>query len=117
MRPDETDTAVADLDEAAERHVIAALRKLHFSVMRRRSEGSGPTTVEAWSGTQHVFMHVDAALAPGEPAGLTPAGKQELRERAARAGGEAWEAKVVLGPGLELERLDWGPLEDFELGE
>ena len=102
---------VLDIEAVADEYVVAALRKLHFSIVRLHTKAPGPTAIEAWAGTQHLFMHVNAAVAPVEPGALTPEQRQELRQRAARADGEAWEAAVVLGAGMELVRLDWWPLE------
>lgn len=108
---------VLDIEGVAEEHVIAALRKQHFSILRLKTKAPGPPAIEAWTATQHIFMHVAAAASPGEPGALTPYEKQELQQRAARVNAQAWEAVVVLGPDMELLGLDWCPLEQREAGE
>lgn len=100
-----------DIDDAAARHAIAALRKLHFTVVQPSTKGADPMTIEAWKGGRHALVHVAAAIAPDEPSLLTPDARRAFREEAARAGAEAWEARIVMSPGLEIVRLDWWPLE------
>ena len=110
--------ATLEPDEVAEEHVVGALRKLHFSIMRRWTPvGAGSAILEAWTDSQHIFVWVNAAVAPAGPAKLSPDEKQELRQRAARGNGQAWEARVVVGPDRELVRLEWRPLERSGAGE
>ncbi|MBZ5590139.1 MAG: hypothetical protein LAO05_16415 [Acidobacteriia bacterium] len=110
--------ATLELEEVAEEHAVGALRKLHFSIMRRWTPvAAGSAILEAWTGSQHIFVRVNAAVAPAEPASLSPDEKQELRQRAARTDGEAWEARVVVGPDGELVQLEWWPLERSGAGE
>jgi hypothetical protein len=110
-------TATLKVDEVAEGHAIGALGKLHFSIMRRWPGAAGSAILEAWTGSQNISVRVNAAIAPAEPAKLSPDEKQELRQRAVRAGGEAWEARVFVGPDMELVRLEWWPLERSRTGE
>jgi hypothetical protein len=109
--------AILEVDEVAEGYVVAALRKQHFSIVRLQTKAPGLATIEAWTGTHHIFMHVTAAVSPDEPGALTPDEKQELQQRAVRVNAEVWEAVVVLGPDMELLQLDWWPLEEREAGE
>lgn len=109
--------ATLEADEVAEEHVVAALRKLHFAIMRQRTAAAGSAILEAWTHSQHIFVRVNAAVAPAEPAELSPDEKRELRQRAARTDGEAWEARVVVGPDRELLGLEWWPLERSGAGE
>lgn len=104
----EIDTA--DVAEAAEEHALAALREMHFTMVHSRTEAPGSPGIKAWKGTQHILVQINAAVAPHEPAALNLQERHELRHRAADAGAVAWEARVVLGPGMELVRLEWWPL-------
>lgn len=106
-----------DIEGVAEEFVIAALRKQHFSIVRLLPRAPGPAAIEAWMGAHHILMHVTAAASPDEPVALTPDEKQELQQRAARVNAQVWEAVVVLGPEMELLKLDWWPLEEREPGE
>ena len=105
-----------DVGEVAVEHAICALRRLHFSNIRHRTGAGGSTILEAWTGSQHILVRVNPAVAPAEPAELSPDEKQELRQRAADAGGEAWEARVVVGPDSEPLGLEWWPLERGSVG-
>ena len=109
--------AVLDVYAAAEDHVLAALRRLHFTIVKRANRITSPHVVEAWTGSYHVFMHVSAAVDPDQPPVLTPEERRTLQQRARSAGGEAWGAKVVLQPDRQLAWLDWRPLEERAPGE
>ncbi len=103
--------ATLEVEEAAEACVVAALRRLHLTVVQPASNAPGVVIIEAWKTTQHILLEVKAAVARDKPVDLTPQEKRDLRQRATRAGAEPWEAKVVLGPDGELVGLDWWPVE------
>ena len=100
-----------DAEEVAEASVVAALRKLHFSVVPKDAKKPGAAGIEAWKGTQRIFVQVTTTISPEEPRALTPDQKESLRRQAAKAGSQPWEARVLLSPDLELVHLEWRPLE------
>jgi len=104
-------TLEVEVEEVAQACVIAALRKLHFSVVQRDATLPGPGAIEAWKGMNRIFVKVNMAVSPAEPRSLTHDQEENLRNRAARADSQAWEARVLLGPDLELAHLEWRPLE------
>ncbi len=109
--------AVIDPVAIAEDYVIAALRRLHCTIVRRVCDGEGPSPIEAWKTTEHLLLSVRSAVAPETPLELSPKEERELRQLAARANAEPWAAKVVLGPEMELVELDWWPLEERDPAE
>jgi hypothetical protein len=104
-------SATLGVEEVAEACVVAALRRMHFSIVQRHVKQPGPARIEAWMGRQRVLVQVNTTVSPAEPHPLTSAEEQSLRRWAARAGGQPWEARLFLGPDLEVLRLDWRPLE------
>jgi hypothetical protein len=109
--------ATLEAEEAAMACVAAALRRLHFSVAQRDPKSPGAAGIEAWKGTQRIVVHVTTIVSPARPQPLTHDEEQEPRRQASRADGQPWEARVLLGPDLELVQLEWRPLEEGEAGE
>ncbi len=102
---------IPDVAAIAEEYVAEGLQRIHCRIAQHDHAVSGAPILRAWSGPLQIFMQVMAAVAPAEPAGISPDDECELRKRAAPVQGEAWVANVVLGPDLELVGLDWWPLE------
>jgi hypothetical protein len=109
--------ATIEAQDVAEVCVLAALRKMHFSVAQRDAKESGTMPIEAWKGRQRIFVLVSTSVSPAEPRPLTREEEQDLRRQAARADGQPWEALVLLSRDLEPVRLDWRPLVESEAGE
>lgn len=103
--------ATLDVGEMAETCVVAGLRKLGFTIVPPGARGPGATILEAWKARQRIVVRVNATVSPEKPRSLTFEEEQDLRRRAKRTGGQAWEARVLLGSDLELAQLEWQPLE------
>ncbi|TAM45859.1 MAG: hypothetical protein EPN53_14295 [Acidobacteria bacterium] len=103
--------ATLQAEEVAEQHVAASLRELGFTIIRSGARAPVAELIEAWKARQRVVVRVNTTVSPAEPRPLTLQEEHELRQRAKRAGGQAWEARVSVGPDLELIRLEWRPLE------
>jgi hypothetical protein len=103
--------ATLEVEEVAEACVVAGLRKLGFTIARPGARNSAAGLIEAWKVRQRVIVRVNTTVSPEEPRPLTPGEEQELRRRAKRDGGQAWEAQALLGADLELVQLEWRPLE------
>ena len=100
-----------EAEEVAEQYVAAGLRELGFTIIRSGARAPVAEFIEAWKARQRVVVRVNATVSPETPRPLTPGEEQELRRRAKRTGGQAWEAQVLLGSDLELVQLEWRPLE------
>lgn len=103
--------AALEAEEVAETCAADALRKMGFTIVRSGVRAPVAELIEAWKGRQHVVVRVNAAVSPSKPQPLTIEDEKELRRRAKRTGGQAWEARVLLGADLELVQLEWRPLE------
>ena len=103
--------ATLEAEEMAEASVVAGLRKLGFTIIPPGARNSGAVLIEAWKARQRVVVRVNPTVSPSKPQPLTIEDEKELRRRAKRTGGQAWEARVVLGADLELVQLEWRPLE------
>lgn len=103
--------ATLEAEEVAEQYAAAGLRELGFTIVRSGARAPVAELIEAWKARQRVVVRVNATVSPEEPRPLTPTEEQNLRRRAKRTGGQAWEARVVLGADLELVQLEWRPLE------
>ena len=108
-----------EVGDAAESHVIAALRGLRFSLVLADGGGHGPAAISAWKGKQRILVQVNAAVSPAKLRPFTPDEEQSLRHQAAQAGAQAWEAQVILNRDLGLIDLQWRPLElgGFPMGK
>jgi hypothetical protein len=100
-----------EAEEVAEQYAGAGLRELGFTIVRSGARAPVAALIEAWKARQRVVVRVNAAVSPEEPRPLAPGVEQELRRRAKRTGGQAWEAQVLLSADLELVQLEWRPLE------
>ena len=103
--------ATLEVGEVAEACVVDALRKLGFTIVQPGARSTGAKVIEAWKARQRIVVHVNTTVSPAAPPSLTFEEEQSLRRRATRAGGQAWEARVFLGPDLELVQVEWRPLE------
>ena len=103
--------ATLEAEEVAEACAADALRKMGFSIVRSGARAPVGALIEAWKARHRVVVRVNAAVSPEEPRRLTPGKEQELRRRAKRDGGQAWEAQALLSVDLELVQLEWRPLE------
>jgi hypothetical protein len=103
--------ATLEVDEVAEAFVVVALRKLRFLMVLADGGGHRTAVISAWKAKQHVLVRVSATVSPAKPRPLTEDEEQNLRDQAAQAGAQPWEAQVFLSPDLELLRLEWRPVE------
>ena len=103
--------ATLEAEEMAEACAVAGLRKLGFTIVRAGARAAVGTFIEAWKARQRVVVRVNTTVSPEKPRSLTLEEEQDLRRRAKRTGGQAWEAQVLLGSDLELVQLEWRPLE------
>lgn len=103
--------ATFEVEGLAEARVIDALRKLGFTIVRSGARSPVAELIEAWKARQRVVVRVSTTVSPSKPQPLTIEDEKELRRRATRTGGQAWEARVLLGADLELVQLEWRPLE------
>lgn len=103
--------ATLEVEEMAEACVVAGLRKLGFTIIPPGARSSTAVLIEAWKGRQRVVVRVNTTVSPEKLRSLTLEEEQDLRRRAKRTGGQAWEAQVLLGADLELVQLEWRPLE------
>ncbi|MBZ5589661.1 MAG: hypothetical protein LAO05_13975 [Acidobacteriia bacterium] len=102
--------ATLEVDEVAEANVLAALRKLHYSIVQHDLKDPRGTRIEAWRGRQRIFALLNTVVSPAELRPLTLEEEQSLRCKAVRAGGQPWEVRVFLKSDLQLVRLEWRPL-------
>ena len=103
--------ATLEAEEKAEASAVAGLRKLGFTIVQTGARATMGTFIEAWKARQRVIVRVNTTVSPEQPRPLTLEEEQDLRRRAKRTGGQAWEAQVLLAADLELEQLEWRPLE------
>lgn len=103
--------ATLEAEEVAEACVAAGLRKLGFTIVQPGARSTGAKVIEAWKARQRIVVRVSTTVSPSKPQPLTIEDEKELRRRATRTGGQAWEARVLLGADLELVQLEWRPLE------
>ena len=103
--------ATLEAEEMAEACAVAGLRKLGFTIVAPGARSPAAALIEAWKARQRVVVRVNTTVFPSKPQPLTIEQEKELRRRATRTGGQAWEAQVLLGADLELVQLEWRPLE------
>jgi hypothetical protein len=100
-----------EAEEVAETCAADALRKMGFTIVRPGVRAPVAELIEVWKARQRVVVRVNTTVSPAEPQPLTIEQEQDLRRRAKRTGGQAWETRVLLGADLELVQLEWRPLE------
>jgi hypothetical protein len=103
--------AALEAEEVAEALVVDALRKLGFTIVQPGARSTGTKVIEAWKARQRIVVRVNTTVSPERPQSLTLEEQQDLRRRAKRTGGQAWEAQVLLGADSELVLLEWRTLE------
>ncbi len=99
------------IGEAGERGVAKWLAENGYRTnVDTRSPAS--TDILAHGGDRVLLVQVKSAVAPTEPANLSPAEERDIKSRAAKLKYEAWEARVWLDASLSLiGRIVWRKIE------
>ncbi len=70
--------------------------------MKWNTLAPGSTDIEAQSSTKRLLVQVKTAVCPTDPDRLSAKEEKRITSRAARLGAQAWEARVQVGPNLDL---------------
>ena len=90
-----------EIGRAGEGHAITWLKTEGYSV-KLNSQPHSPTTIEAQSDSKRLLVQVITTVYPNTPNRLSAEEEKLLTSRATELGAQAWEARVQIGPKLEL---------------
>ena len=92
---------------AGERAVVTWLENKGFVIVKWDTRSPGLVEIEAKS-KKPLLVKVRTAVHPEDPPSMSDDEEREIKSRAAKIGGEAWEAKVQLNPNLKLlGKIKW----------
>ncbi|HUI30181.1 MAG TPA: hypothetical protein VLX91_08180 [Candidatus Acidoferrales bacterium] len=99
-----------EIGTAGESAAITELKSQNVIITKWDTKAPGSTDIEATKDGKKILVQVKSAVSPEEPAALSADEERNIKSRATRIGGIAFEAKVSLDKSLRATNISWRKL-------